>query len=126
MTNAAAATTSRRRRSRDESWSASSTVQWIGTGNTDLGRTPDTGTAPAGAVKAKVHYRYRGRCKKPTFRGPDLRKEVAGFQALLTAAHANDWPADETGRPLTPLPLPAVVEARTTDTDADGEHQDGS
>lgn len=97
---------SRRRKSANDRWSASSTVQWFDSNNVTVGRTPDAHTVPAGAVKAKVHYRVEGKPKKPIFRGATMAADVMRFQTLLAAAHAHNWVADDKGAPLAPLSFP--------------------
>ncbi|HEY0646197.1 MAG TPA: hypothetical protein VGD39_22475, partial [Nocardioides sp.] len=102
----AASGASRRRKSTNDRWSASSTVEWVGLNSVALGRTPDTRNPPAAAVKAKVHYRYDGNPKKRHFKGPDMVSDVRRYQTLLAAAHAHNWVADEKGSPLAPLSFP--------------------
>ncbi len=98
-----------RRKGPGKRWSATSTVEWRDRTGATLTRTRTADTAPAGAAKARVHYRLDGRSKKATVTGPDLAGRVAALQALLAAAYAADWPADERGRPVPPAPPPAAV-----------------
>lgn len=109
----------RRRKSPGKLWSATSSIAWFDATGTQLARTLDTTTVPPGAVTAKVYYRVDGRSKKPTFRGPNLRGRVAGFQALLAAAYHGDWKADEYGRPLQPTPLPGSGASSASDRRGD-------
>jgi hypothetical protein len=97
---------SRPRKAANDRWSASSSVEWLGSDNRTVGRTPDAQSVPPGAIKAKVHYRVEGKPKKPTFRGATMAADVMRFQTLLAAAHAHNWLADEKGIPLAPLSFP--------------------
>ena len=113
VTSEPEALTKGRRKAAGKRWSAGSTVEWVGAGGLGLGRTKTAQEAPAGTVKAKVHYRLDGSSRKATFTPADIRvvDQVKAFQSLLDAAYINDWPANDKHRPIPPFDLPAVVEA---------------
>jgi hypothetical protein len=106
-----------RRKHASKLWSASSSIQWLDASGATLSRTSEALPMPVSSVKAKVYYRVGDVSKKPTFAGPDLATQAGAFQALLSEAYANDWVADDRGRPLPPLPLPEVRPSDTSHPD---------
>lgn len=104
QTRSETTTTPTRRRSAEQRWSASSTVEFFDDAGTRLDGAAGT------AVKGRVRWRVDGKNRKRTFSGPGFVLEVRAFQASLRAAFEGDWPAGSDGAPVQPTSLRVVSE----------------